>query len=79
MSNRDMQLPKPDFDWDPRARPPIAGLRPFRDHSNRLEPEIVEGKFVVHNYGHGGAGMTLSRGCCPRGRGFGDCKGFYAE
>jgi glycine/D-amino acid oxidase-like deaminating enzyme len=56
-------LPTPDFTWDSQARPPIAGLRPFRDRSYRLEPENVGGKFIVHNYGHGGAGITLSWGC----------------
>jgi hypothetical protein len=56
-------LRTPDFAWDPIARPPIAGLRPFREISYRLEPENVDGKFVVHNYGHGGAGITLSWGC----------------
>jgi glycine/D-amino acid oxidase-like deaminating enzyme len=56
-------LPTPDFIWDPVARPPIAGLRPYRDQTYRLEPEIVGNKFVVHNYGHGGAGITLSWGC----------------
>ena len=56
-------LPTPDFTWDPVARRPIAGLRPYRDTTYRLEPEIVSAKFVVHNYGHGGAGITLSWGC----------------
>jgi glycine/D-amino acid oxidase-like deaminating enzyme len=56
-------LPTPDFTWDSAARPPIAGLRPFRDQTFRLEPENVLDKFVVHNYGHGGAGITLSWGC----------------
>lgn len=56
-------LPTPDFAWDPAARPPIAGLRPFRAQTYRLEPEAVGSKFVVHNYGHGGAGITLSWGC----------------
>jgi D-amino-acid oxidase len=56
-------LPTPDFAWDPITRPPIAGLRPFRERSYRLEQEDVAGKFVVHNYGHGGAGITLSWGC----------------
>jgi D-amino-acid oxidase len=56
-------LPTPDFTWDSAARPPIAGLRPFRDRSYRLEPENVGDKFVVHNYGHGGGGITLSWGC----------------
>ena len=56
-------LPTPDFNWDPVARPPIAGLRPYRDQTYRLEHEVVGSKFVVHNYGHGGAGITLSWGC----------------
>ena len=56
-------LPTPDFDWDPTTRPPIAGLRPYREQSYRLEPEVVGSKFVVHNYGHGGAGITMSWGC----------------
>jgi D-amino-acid oxidase len=56
-------LPSPNFAWDSSARPPIAGLRPYRDQTFRLEPETVGAKFVVHNYGHGGAGITLSWGC----------------
>ncbi|CAN5900161.1 FAD-dependent oxidoreductase [soil metagenome] len=39
-----------------------SGLRPYRDESIRLESEQVEGKLIVHNYGHGGAGVTLSWG-----------------
>ncbi len=40
-----------------------AGLRPGRA-SVRLEAEEpAPGKLVVHNYGHGGAGVTLSWGC----------------
>ncbi len=56
-------LPTPHFTWDAAAHPPIAGLRPLRDQTFRLEPENVGDKFVVHNYGHGGAGITLSWGC----------------
>ncbi|MDE2363371.1 MAG: FAD-binding oxidoreductase [Hyphomicrobiales bacterium] len=56
-------LPSPDFSWDPVANPPVAGLRPYRDATFRLEPEQVGAKFVVHNYGHGGGGITLSWGC----------------
>ncbi|MHA7277998.1 FAD-dependent oxidoreductase [Arthrobacter sp. Hz1] len=41
--------------------PVRAGLRPFRTHSIRLEVE--PGTRIVHNYGHGGAGVTLSWGC----------------
>lgn len=39
-----------------------VGLRPARSEV-RLEAERVEGSLVVHNYGHGGAGVTLSWGC----------------
>lgn len=40
-----------------------AGLRPARRGSIRLEAETVGDGIVVHNYGHGGAGYTLSWGC----------------
>ena len=40
-----------------------VGLRPFRPRV-RLEAEPRgSGPLVVHNYGHGGAGITLSWGC----------------
>jgi D-amino-acid oxidase len=39
-----------------------VGLRPYRDEI-RLEAEGIGGKTVVHNYGHGGSGFTLSWGC----------------
>jgi D-amino-acid oxidase len=39
-----------------------VGLRPVRPQV-RLEAEPVNGVTVVHNYGHGGAGVTLSWGC----------------
>ncbi|MGI8846791.1 MAG: FAD-dependent oxidoreductase [Candidatus Dormibacteria bacterium] len=39
-----------------------VGLRPGRP-SVRLERERVAGRDVVHNYGHGGAGFTVSWGC----------------
>ncbi len=39
-----------------------VGLRPGRSEI-RLEREELEGWPVVHNYGHGGAGVTLSWGC----------------
>jgi D-amino-acid oxidase len=39
-----------------------VGLRPCRD-AVRLEQEVIDGKLVVHDYGHGGAGVTLSWGC----------------
>lgn len=41
--------------------PVRVGLRPFRNRNVRLEVE--PGTRIVHNYGHGGAGITLSWGC----------------
>jgi D-amino-acid oxidase len=48
--------------------PPVigvkVGLRPFRKSGVRLEPEkLGDGRTVIHNYGHGGAGFTLSWAC----------------
>jgi D-amino-acid oxidase len=41
-----------------------VGLRPFRKSGVRLEREqLHDGRTVIHNYGHGGAGFTLSWGC----------------
>jgi D-amino-acid oxidase len=41
-----------------------VGLRPFRKSGVRLEPEKSrDGRTVIHNYGHGGAGFTLSWAC----------------
>ena len=40
-----------------------VGLRPVRP-SVRLEAEeLGDGRRLLHNYGHGGAGITLSWGC----------------
>jgi D-amino-acid oxidase len=40
-----------------------VGLRPFRPHV-RLEAQVLaDGTTVVHNYGHGGSGVTLAWGC----------------
>jgi D-amino-acid oxidase len=41
-----------------------VGLRPFRKSGVRLERErLGDGRSVIHNYGHGGSGFTLSWGC----------------
>ena len=37
-------------------------LRPFREQGPRFDTEQVGGKLVVHNYGHGGSGWSLSWG-----------------
>ena len=41
-----------------------VGIRPFRRTGVRLERErLPDGRTVIHNYGHGGSGFTLSWGC----------------
>ena len=40
----------------------IAGLRPFRGSGFVVRREDRDGKVLVHNYGHGGGGVTLSWG-----------------
>lgn len=39
-----------------------VGLRPHRPSGFVLRAEKLDGKLLVHNYGHGGAGMSLSWG-----------------
>ena len=41
-----------------------VGLRPFRKLGVRVERDrLSDGRTVIHNYGHGGSGFTLSWGC----------------
>ena len=40
----------------------VVGLRPYRPGGFVLEAERFGQKLLVHNYGHGGAGVTLSWG-----------------
>jgi glycine/D-amino acid oxidase-like deaminating enzyme len=40
----------------------VAGLRPFRPSGFVVKTEKLGPKIVIHNYGHGGAGITLSWG-----------------
>src|SRR5258708_15587084 len=62
-------LPRPDFIFDPNLPGAcIAGVRPYRNGSCRLEVDPAASKFIVHNYGHGGAGITLSWGCAAKVR-----------
>lgn len=42
-----------------------VGLRPTRPRV-RVEAEQMNGMAVIHNYGHGGAGVTLSWGCAEQ-------------
>nr|WP_202557981.1 FAD-dependent oxidoreductase [Streptomyces sp. SID5789] len=47
----------------------LVGLRPARD-AVRLERETLpDGRLLVHNYGHGGAGVTVAWGCAQEAAG----------
>lgn len=55
------RLPKLRLSHD-RIIKETVGLRPFRPSGPRLETETLENKTIVHNYGHGGSGWSLSWG-----------------
>src|SRR5688572_14886473 len=40
----------------------IVGLRPFRPEGFVVDAQRTGAKLLIHNYGHGGAGITLSWG-----------------
>ena len=41
----------------------VVGLRPYRASGFVLKAESLHDKVLVHDYGHGGGGFTLSWGC----------------
>ncbi|CAJ2511970.1 Uu.00g075950.m01.CDS01 [Anthostomella pinea] len=52
-----------DARFDPEY-PLAQGLRPFRGNNVRVERELRRtGSRIIHSYGHGGAGWSLSFGC----------------
>jgi len=56
-----VSLPRVEASWDRVIRTTV-GLRPHRDSGFVLKAEKLDAKTVIHNYGHGGAGMSLSWG-----------------
>lgn len=58
-------LPPIQVGWG-RVIGTLVGLRPYRPSGTRIEAEGVDGRVVVHNYGHGGAGVSLSLGSAVR-------------
>lgn len=47
--------------WDRVIRTTV-GLRPHRAPGFLLKPDRLDSKLLIHNYGHGGAGMSISWG-----------------
>ncbi|MGH9324272.1 MAG: FAD-dependent oxidoreductase [Vicinamibacteria bacterium] len=56
-----LRLVPADISWDRVIRTTI-GLRPHRPSGFVLRAEKLDGKTLIHNYGHGGAGMSLAWG-----------------
>jgi D-amino-acid oxidase len=56
-----VRLAPVEASWDRVIRATV-GLRPHRPSGFVLRAEKMDGKLLVHNFGHGGAGMSLSWG-----------------
>ena len=56
-----LYLPKLRISLD-RVVKETVGLRPYRTIGPRIEKEELGSKTLVHNYGHGGSGWSLSWG-----------------
>jgi D-amino-acid oxidase len=56
-----LHRPPVDASWDRVIRTTV-GLRPHRDQGFLLKAEKLDDKTLIHNYGHGGSGMSLSWG-----------------
>jgi len=54
-------LGRPRVGWE-RVIRTVVGLRPYRPGGFVVRTERLDGTLVVHNYGHGGGGITLSWG-----------------
>ena len=54
-------LPVVNASWDRVIRTTI-GLRPHRPSGFVLKADRLDGKTLIHNFGHGGAGMSISWG-----------------
>lgn len=66
-SSRSMggKLPVPDLSDDQILRI-ASGIRPCRKGGLRLDVGKLGKRPIIHNYGHGGCGVTLSLGCAER-------------
>jgi D-amino-acid oxidase len=60
-ARRRVDLPLIEASWDRVIRTTV-GLRPHRDAGFVLRADKLDSKMLIHNYGHGGSGMSLSWG-----------------
>lgn len=56
-----VSLPLVDISWDRVIRTTV-GLRPHRPSGFVLRADKLDAKTLIHNYGHGGAGMSIAWG-----------------
>ncbi|MEU0965728.1 FAD-dependent oxidoreductase [Streptomyces sp. NPDC005917] len=49
-----------------------VGLRPYREAVRLVRELLPDGRVLVHNYGHGGAGVTVAWGCARQAAGLVD-------
>jgi glycine/D-amino acid oxidase-like deaminating enzyme len=60
-AHRAINLAPVQVSWDRVIRTTI-GLRPHRDSGFVLRADKLDAKTLIHNYGHGGAGMSIAWG-----------------
>jgi D-amino-acid oxidase len=60
-----VRLAPVNVSWDRIIRTTV-GLRPYRPSGFVLRAEKLDSRLLIHNYGHGGGGMSLSWGCGQR-------------
>jgi len=60
-ARRRVDLPLIEASWDRVIRTTV-GLRPHRDAGFVVRADKLDSKMLIHNYGHGGSGMSLSWG-----------------
>lgn len=59
--NKLVRLPLPDLSMA-NFLYKAKQYRPYRKGGLRLEHEVIQGKHIFHNYGHGGGGISLAYG-----------------